>query len=199
MIQSPIISKLNPDEFFGRDAELRDIVRQSATGGGSRGLVVMGTPDGGASELLRQAYDQLFARRGDPVPVHFAFKRGDAIATDTARRFFLTSLQQFIAYRRVNASLCNSTLTFHDLSELALPSDYELITNLIEGFHREQPSDREFVDFCFSLPNRLAAEGRAVYPLIDCTAIGPLREGWKSSRQLLRDFPEEPFLSAWGG
>jgi len=173
MIQSPIISKLNPDEFFGRDAELHDIVRQSAADGDSRGLVVMATPDGGASELLRQAYDQLFARRGDPVPIHFAFKRSDTIAPDTARRFFQTSLQQFIAYRRVNASICNSTLTFHDLSELALPSDYELITNLIEGFEREKSSDREFVDFCFSLPNRLSAEGRPVYPLVDCTPIGP--------------------------
>ena len=193
MIQSPIISKLNPDEFFGRDAELHDIVRQSAADGDSRGLVVMATPDGGASELLRQAYDQLFARRGDPVPIHFAFKRSDTIAPDTARRFFQTSLQQFIAYRRVNASICNSTLTFHDLSELALPSDYELITNLIEGFEREKSSDREFVDFCFSLPNRLSAEGRPVYPLVDCTPIGPLREGMVIGHRLLTELSRGAF------
>jgi len=193
MIQSPILSRLNPDEFFGRDAELHDIVRQSAADGDSRGLVVMATPDGGASELLRQAYDQLFARRGDPAPIHFAFKRSDTIATETARRFFQTSLQQFIAYRRVNASICNSTLTFHDLSELALPSDYELITNLFEAFDREKSSDREFVDFCFSLPNRLSAEGRAVYPLIDCTPIGSLREGMAIGHRLLTELSRGSF------
>src|SRR5512144_916813 len=115
MIQPRILSSINQDEFFGRDAEVRDIVRNASLSGDASGLVLMATPDAGASELLRQAYDQLFARRGDPVPIHFAFKRSDPTAANTARRFFQTLLQQYVAYRRVNPSLCKSTLTFHDL------------------------------------------------------------------------------------
>jgi serine/threonine-protein kinase RsbW len=176
MIQPRILSSINQDEFFGRDAEVRDILRQSSSAHDARGLVLMATPNAGASELLRQAYDQLFARRGDPVPIHFAFKRSDASAANTARRFFQTLLQQYVAYRRVNLSLCKATLTFHDLLELALPSDYELVNNLIESFQREQESENTLVNFCLSLPNRLSAEGRAIYPLIDCTRIGPFME-----------------------
>jgi hypothetical protein len=93
-----------------------------------------------------------------------------------ARRFFHTLLQQYVAYRRVNPALCKETLTFHDLLEVALPGDYELITNLIEGFHREEAAEKDLIDFCLSLPNRLLAEGRTVYPLIDCTKMGPFRE-----------------------
>src|SRR5258708_7760927 len=118
MIQPRILSSINQDEFFGRDAEVRDILRQASSAHDVRGLVLMATPEAGASELLRQAYDQLFARRGDPVPIHFAFRRSDTSAVNTASRFFQTVLQQYVAYRRVNPSLCKATLTFHDLSEL---------------------------------------------------------------------------------
>jgi serine/threonine-protein kinase RsbW len=187
MIQPRILSSINQDEFFGRDAEVRDILRQSSSAHEGRGLVLMSTPDAGASELLRQAYDQLFARRGDPVPIHFAFRRSDATAANTARRFFQTLLQQYVAYRRVNPALCKATLTFHDLMELALPSDYELINNLIEGFQREQASERTLIDFCFSVPNRLQAEGRAIYPLIDYTRIGPFKEEVATGHQLLTE------------
>jgi len=187
MIHPRILSSINQDEFFGRDAEARDILRQSSSAGDARGLVLMATPDAGASELLRQAYDQLFARRGDPVPIHFAFKRSDTTAANTARRFFQILLQQLVAYRRVNPSLCKTTLTFHDLLELALPSDYELINNLIEGFEREQGSERTLIDYCLSLPNRLHAEGRAIYPLIDCTRIGPFKEEVATGHQLVTE------------
>lgn len=187
MIQLQILSSINQDEFFGREAEVRDIVRYSSSVRDAGGLALMATPDAGASELLRQAYDQLFARRDDPVPIHFAFRRSDTGAANTARRFFQSLLQQYVAYRRVDPSLCRTTLTFHELLELALPSDYELITNLIEGFHREQASERDLVDFCLSLPNRLSAEGRAVYPLVDCTKIGSFREQVATGHHLVTE------------
>jgi len=81
---------------------------------------------------MRQAYDQLFARRGDPAPIHFAFRRKEETALDTARRFFLNLLQQYIAYRRVDPALCNARMSFHDLVELALPGDYELVLRVAD-------------------------------------------------------------------
>ena len=185
MTQPRILARTSQEEFIGRDAELREIVQQVSGLNGPQGLLVMAAPEAGASELLRHAYDRMFARRGDPVPVHFAIKHSDPSPAMTARRFFQTCLQQYIAYRRVNASLCKATLTFHDLTELALPGDYELVTSLIEGFHREQSAEADLVAYCFGLPDRLSHAGRAVYPYLDCTAAGPLRTETSIERQLI--------------
>src|SRR5437868_3960464 len=163
MVQPRILARVNRDEFFGRDAELRQIVQQASLLTDARVLVLPAAPDAGASELLRQSYDHLFARRGDPFPFYFAFRRSETMATDVARRFFQTFLQQYIAYRRVDPSLCQAPLTFHDLLDLALPSDYELVNSLIEAFQREQVSRENLVTFCFSLPHRLTAAGPRIF------------------------------------
>jgi len=176
MIQPRILARVNRDEFLGRDAELRQIVQQASPLTDARMLILSAAPDAGASELLRQSYDHLFARRGDPFPFHFAFHRGETTAVDVARRFFQTFLQQYIAYRRVDPSLCQSPLTFHDLLDLALPSDYELVNSLIEAFEREQVSTENLITFCFGLPHRFKGEGRGVFPLIDCLAVRPFRD-----------------------
>lgn len=176
MISRPILGRVNADEFIGRDVELRKLVQRAEPGADVGRLVVQATPGAGAGELLRQAYDRLFMRRGQPVPIHFAFLRDEPEAKATARRFFQNFLQQYVAYRRVDPSLCDAPLTFHDLLELAPASDFESVSNLLEAFNREENSEREFVNFCFSLPHRLAAEGKRTYPLIDCMALRPFRE-----------------------
>jgi serine/threonine-protein kinase RsbW len=174
MTYQRILANVSRDEFVGRDAELQQIVRHASLD--PNGLVVLAAPGVGAAELLRQAYDQLFARRGDPVPIHFAFKQSEGTPLDAARRFFQNLLQQYIAYRRVDPSLCDARLTFHDLLELALPGDYELVSELIEGFERERSGgdQGDFVRFCLNAPHRLSAAGRKVFHLIDCTKLATL-------------------------
>ena len=184
MKQSRILALINREDLIGRDAELRAITERISSASESHGLVIMAAPGAGASELLRQAYDQLFLRRSDSVPLHFAFQRDETSAAETARRFFKSCLQQFIAFRRVDPSLCEASLTLHDLTELALPTDYELVTNLIETFEREQSSERDFIEFCFGLPHRLLAEGRTAYPLIDCMAVQPFGTEFAVAREL---------------
>src|SRR2546421_6790440 len=171
MTHQRILANVSRDEFVGRDAELQEIVRQASQD--RHGLVVLAAPGVGAAELLRQAYDQLFVRRGAPVPIHFAFKRSEETSTDAGRRFFQNLLQQYIAYRRVDPSLSDARMSFHDLLELALPGDYELVSDLIEGFERERASrdPHDFVRFCLSAPHRLSAAGRRIFHLIDCTQI----------------------------
>ncbi len=167
MTHSRILANVSRDEFVGRDAELKQISRQAS--GDRHGLVVLAEPGVGASELLRQAYDQLFVRRGEPVPIHFAFKRSEGTPLDAARRFFQNLLQQYIAYRRVDPSLCKVRMSFHDLLELALPGDYELVSDFIEGFERERAGgdERDLARFCLNAPYRLSAAGRRVFHLID--------------------------------
>src|SRR2546429_4623182 len=99
MTHQRILATISRDDFVGRDAELQQISRRASRLVERRGLVLLVAPDVGASELLRQAYDQLFSRRGESIPLYFALKRGEAI-TDCARRCFQSFLQQYIAYRR---------------------------------------------------------------------------------------------------
>ncbi len=170
MTHQRILANVSRDEFIGRDAELRQLVSRSSRPGDG-GLLLLGAPNVGASELLRQAYDELFSRRGEAIPIYFAFGRAPLSA---ARSFFQSFIQQYIAYRRVDPSLCEASLTFHDLVELALPTDYELISELIEGFERERASTdaNALVSFCLSAPQRVAAAARrSVFPLIDCVRL----------------------------
>ncbi|PYS35273.1 MAG: hypothetical protein DMF75_04110 [Acidobacteria bacterium] len=172
MTHQRILATISRDDFVGRDAELQQISRRASRLVERRGLVLLAAPDVGASELLRQAYDQLFSRRGETIPLFFAFKRGDAI-TDSARRLFQSFLQQYIAYRRVDPALCDASLTLHDLAELALPGDYELIIELIESFDRERAGEDEpdLMRFSFNTPRRLIAAGRNIFPLVDCVQL----------------------------
>jgi hypothetical protein len=176
MFQPRILGRVNREAFIGREAALRQIARHASAIDDARVLVLAAQPDAGASELLRQAYDQLFARRGDQIPIYFSFKHGDVGAHNVARRFFQTFLQQFIAYRRVEPSWCEAQLTFNDLLEGVLPADYELISSLIDAFQREESSPENLFTFCLSLPQRFAAAGRTLFPLIDCIKLRPFRE-----------------------
>jgi len=171
MTHQRILATVSRNEFVGRDAELQEIVGHASAG--RRGLAVLAAPGAGAAELLRQAYDQLFVRRGDPVPIHFAFNRTEETAVDAATRFFQNLLQQYIAYRRVDPSLCDTRLSFHDLLELALPGDYDLVSDFIEGFERERTAvdQRDFVRFCLNASQRFPAAGRRILFLIDCTEL----------------------------
>jgi serine/threonine-protein kinase RsbW len=171
MSHQRILANVSRDDFVGRDAELRQLVSHSSRPDDAGGLLVLGAPNVGASELLRQAYDELFGRRGEAIPIYFAFGHAPL---SPARSFFQSFIQQYIAYRRVDPSLCEAQLTFHDLVELALPTDYELISELIEGFERERASTdaNALVSFCLSAPQRVAAAARrSVFPLIDCVRL----------------------------
>src|SRR5947207_9330113 len=101
MTHQRILSSVSREEFVGRDGELQQIVRQAAPGRDRRGLLLLAPPRVGAAELMRQAYDQLFTRRGDSIPVYFAFRRRDGLA-ESARGFFQNLIQQYVAYRRAD-------------------------------------------------------------------------------------------------
>jgi serine/threonine-protein kinase RsbW len=173
MTHPRILANVSRDDFVGRDAALQTIVSQASRLVNRQGLVVLAAPGVGAAELLRQAYDQLFGRRGDLAPIYFAFGQTDETPQDLARRFFQNLLQQYIAYRRVDPSLSDARMTFRDLLDLALPSDYELVSQLIEGFERERTGadERDFFRFCLNAPHRLSTAGRKLYHLLDCMEL----------------------------
>src|SRR5262245_42543940 len=126
MTHQRIIATIDRSDFVGRHDELRQVTRQASRLVKRRGLLLLAAPGVGASELLRQAYDELFSHRGNFIPLHFAFKRAE-MPTEAARRFFQNSLQQYVAYRRVDPTLCDAPRPFRELIELALPGDFELV------------------------------------------------------------------------
>src|SRR5919199_6282038 len=95
--EQPILGRVAPEEFVGRGDALRDVVRLAAPEAEERGLLVLAAPSVGASELLRQAYDELFRERTDAIPIYFALTRNEKTVTGAAQQFLQTFLQQLAA------------------------------------------------------------------------------------------------------
>ncbi|MFN2514974.1 MAG: ATP-binding protein [Pyrinomonadaceae bacterium] len=158
-----ILGRVSREEFVGRTAELQSLVTHATltTGAGAttqvRGLVILLSPLAGVSELLRQAYDELFNQRAGVVPIYFSLRQTETTAVSAAIEFVNTFLLQYIAYRRNEPSLCKASLTLNDLAELAPAADLPWIEDLIEGYHRQRLTndDREFVRFCLTVPRRV--------------------------------------------
>src|ERR1051326_1554997 len=164
-----IFGHISRDEFVGREAELRQVLSY-ATESPTNRLLVAAAPNSGGSEFLRQAYDELFFRRTQAVPFYFAFPSRTGRLADVAVEFFRAFVQQYVAYRRADPSLCRLKLTLPEIGELTLPTDYDAVTSLLEIFEREQSLSDEAALFklCLSAPQKLAgATRRPVLPLID--------------------------------
>jgi len=165
-----IFGHISRGDFVGREAELREVLSY-ASEPGQRKLLIAAAPNSGGSEFLRQAYDELFFRRTQSVPFYFVFAPELERLSETALDFFRAFLQQYVSYRRVDPALCQTPLTLHDSVELALPTDYDAITSLVESFERARTGgdERALLKFCLAVPQKLAnSTKRAVLPLLDC-------------------------------
>ena len=69
---SRVLGRVIQQDFVGRAGELNRIMAQAEHGKAGRGLLLLMEPSAGVSELLRQAYDQIFNRRLDVIPIYFA-------------------------------------------------------------------------------------------------------------------------------
>ena len=182
MAQVRILARVNRDEFFGRDAELRQIVRQASQVSDARGLIRPRPAPAHQSYCARAtiSYSRAAATRS-----RFTLRSDDRRNGQRDRPRVLSNfLRQYIAYRRVDPSLADAPLSLSELRELALPSDYEIVNGMIDLFEGATSSDADFVNFCFSLPRRFAAQGRRTYPLINCTGVLPFSEGAALAREL---------------
>lgn len=196
-----ILGRVTPQEFFGREGALEEIVRHAARGSGSRGLLVLATPSVGASELLRQAYDELFHQHENVIPIYFALSHNDRTSPGAALHFLHTFLLQLIAFRRREPSLINSSLTMSDLMELAAPPDYEWIERLVEACERERVrgDEKALIRLCLSAPQRANARGASAMVMIDGLHVaeqlgGEVSLGAEIAQVFMRS--ETPFVLA---
>ena len=171
-----ILGRVGRAEFVGRTAELQQIVTHAGSlgpSGEAGGLVISAPPLAGVSELLRQAYDELFNQRGGVVPIYFALRQTQTTAVNAAIEFFNTFLVQYIAYRRDEPSLCKASITLNDLAQLAPAADLPWIEELIESYHRQRLSndDREFVRFCLTAPRRARSNSARPFVLFNAQRL----------------------------
>src|SRR5437764_1292964 len=165
----PILGRIAPDEFVGRRDALAEVVRLASPDAHERGLLLLAAPSVGVSELLRQAYDELFRERTDAIPIYFALTPNDKTAVVTADHFLQSFLQQLVAFRRQDETLSNASLSTADLMELVPPSDYEWVERLIEVAEQTRAEDdpRAFIRLCLSAPQRAASSGAKPFVLLD--------------------------------
>src|ERR1043165_145309 len=149
-----ILGRVVQQDFVGRASELDRIMTQAEPVNAGRGLLLLMTPSAGCSELLRQAYDRLFNRQSDVIPLYYAFTRHETTAVSAAIEFLQTVLQQYLAFRRKEPALCRAPLTLQDVLELAPSADLEWIEPLCKMYERIRFSNdnQELVPFCLGGP-----------------------------------------------
>lgn len=196
-----VLGRVKRQDFVGRTEELTRIRLQAELVNTGRGLLLLMEPAAGVSELLRQAYDELFNERTDVVPIYYAFTRNETTAVSAAIEFLNTFLHQYIAHRRNDPALSNSTLTLRDLVELAPHADVAWIEQLIQSYDRVRFSNdnRELVRFCLSVPQRIPARLGRPFVMLDGVQLTEyLNEGVVLGPELLRVFSrsEQSFVIA---
>ncbi|HKR14304.1 MAG TPA: ATP-binding protein [Pyrinomonadaceae bacterium] len=186
-----ILGRVTQYDFVGREEELNRILSHADPANAGRGLLLLMEPSAGVSELLRQAYDQLFNQRADVIPIYFAFTRNETTAVSAAIEFLTTFLQQYIAYRRDEPVVSHSTLTLQDLVELAPPGDLTWIEQLVDSYTRLRFSndDKALVRFCLGAPQRIpAGRGRPLVMLDGAQLAEYLNGAVVLGTELLRVF-----------
>ncbi|MGH9904997.1 MAG: hypothetical protein ACRD8U_05350, partial [Pyrinomonadaceae bacterium] len=197
-----ILGRVTAEEFVGRANELDRLVSHPRDSAGGRGLLLLMAPAAGVSELLRQAYDQLFTRQEEIVPVYFCLTRGEGTAVSAAIEFLNTFVLQYVAYRRNEPTLCKASLTLNDLVQLAPPADLEWIERLVEAYNRERFSndDRAFVRFCLSAPQRVRERNVRPFVIIDAAAVPTRFDGEAGlATEMLRIFSRSNLPYAMAG
>ena len=174
-----ILGRVVQQDFVGRTNELDRIMVQAEPSNAGRGLLLLMEPSAGVSELLRQAYDQLFNLHGDVIPIYFAITPNETTAVSAAIEFLNTFVQQYIAFRRNEPVVSNAPLTLHDLLELAVPADLEWIEQLVESYNRVRFSndDKALVRFCLGAPQRIPPGRGRPFVMLDGSQLAEYLNG----------------------
>ena len=174
-----ILGRVVRQDFVGRAGELDRIMSQAEPLNAGRGLLLLMEPSVGVSELLRQAYDQIFNQRTEVIPIYFAITRNETTAVSAAIEFLNTFVQQYIAFRRDEPVVSHAPLTLQDLLELAPPADFEWIEQLVDAYNRLRFSndDKALVRFCLGAPQRIPAGRGRPFVMLDGSQLAEYLNG----------------------
>jgi serine/threonine-protein kinase RsbW len=174
-----VLGRVVHQDFVGRATELDRIMAHAEPTNAGRGLLLLMEPSAGVSELLRQAYDQIFNVRSEVIPIYFAITRNETTAVSAAIEFLNTFLQQYIAHRRDEPVVSHAPLTLQDLLELAPPTDLEWIEQLVDSYNRLRFSndDKALVRFCLGAPQRIPAVRGRPFVMLDGSELAEYLNG----------------------
>lgn len=174
-----VLGRVVQQDFVGRTAELARITAHAEPANAGRGLLLLMEPSAGVSELLRQAYDQIFNLRSDVIPIYFAITRNETTAVSAAIEFLNAFVQQYIAYRRDEPVVSEAPLTLQELVELAPAADLEWIEQLVESYTRLRFSndDKALVRFCLGAPQRIPPARGRVFVMVDGSQLAEYLNG----------------------
>lgn len=163
------LANVSAEEFIGRTQELDVLLRHAKSHSSSRGFLLLSAPSAGASELLKQTYDQLFYENGEIIPIYFAVKNSDHSVAQCVLRFLHDFLTQIVAFRRQDAGINNFVGDINELSEIALPSDGVWIDRLVETYQGENylNDEKTLIRQALGAPLRAAAHGVKTFVMID--------------------------------
>src|SRR5919106_537193 len=174
-----VLGRVTPHDFVGRAGELERVVAQAEPQNAVRGLLLLMEPSAGVSELLRQAYDHIFNRHSEVIPIYFSITRSETTAVSAAIEFLNTFVQQYIAFRRDEPVVALAPLTLQDLLELAPAPDFEWIEQLVESYNRLRFSndDKALVRFCLGAPQRIPAVRGRAFVMLDGSQLAEYLNG----------------------
>lgn len=163
------LANVSAEEFIGRTKELDVLLRYAKSESFSNGFLLLAAPSCGASELLKQTFDQLFYENSEIIPIYFAIKKSDRNAAQSAVRFLRDFLTQVVAFRRQEAGILDFVGDISELTEIALPSDGYWIDRLVETYQNEKHlnDEKTLVRQSLGAPLRAAANGVKTFVMID--------------------------------
>ncbi len=196
-----IFARRDLADFIGRTDELGRLFRHARGESGSMGLVMLAEPGAGASEMLRQVYDVLFADQNEIVPFYFEIKSADRTAVRAAHRFLHEFLMQTIAFRRGDSRIVDSSPGIGELGELAPPEDGSWVDRLVETGQRgfETSDSVSFLRNCLGAPLRASGHGVQAFVMIDSLHTSNVLEGGDVLLESIRDIfasADIPFVFA---
>ncbi len=166
-----ILATVEAKDFIGRTRETEMLLRCANGEAKSLGLLLLSAPAAGATELLKQIYDQLFSGQSQMIPFYFAVRKSDKTAKSCAVRFLHTFIAQTVAFRHQEPKIFDAAPDIAELAELAAPDDAHWIERLTIAARRQPSSelntDLAFVKSCLSAPLRAAAHGANSFVMID--------------------------------
>ena len=120
--QSTILARTASVDLVGRSVDVARILDHASGKSTSNGLMLLSAPSAETSELLRQAYDQLFVKDQDLIPFYFEIKASDVSTENTARRFLSEWVVQPIVEPHHGDPDFNARLAlYRQLAELPIP------------------------------------------------------------------------------
>lgn len=167
--RNKILSVVSAEDFIGRTRELDALLAHAKGTSKTNGFLLLSAPTVGASELLRQTFDEIFHENSETIPFYFALKKSDKNAKQASIRFLQTFLSQTVAFRRQDAKILDSAPDVCELAQISLPSDGNWIDRLIEDCQSESKinDERAFVRNCLSAPLRAKAHEANIFVIID--------------------------------